>query len=121
MSPSVFGVIYTLGDISILGIARHDLRYVIYFSYQEETILREAIAMAKLPKCSTNEQLFSSLPMIGKRSHMGPGGRDCPCCNEAPGKPRKVEKRHNKRSERQRSRQLIERERQYAAYQMGWC
>lgn len=77
--------------------------------------------MAKLPKCSTNNNLASSLPLIGKRSHMGPGGRYCPCCNEAPGKARKIEKRHNKRSERQRSRQLINREVDYAAYQMGWC
>lgn len=77
--------------------------------------------MAKLPKCSTSDNLASSLPLIGRRSHMGPGGRYCPCCNEAPGKARKIEKRHNKRSEKQRSRQLINREVDYAAYQMGWC
>ena len=77
--------------------------------------------MAKLPKCSTNNNLALQLPLIGKRSHMGPGGRDCPCCNEAPGKPRKIEKRHNKRSERQRARQLINREVNNSAYQMVWC
>ena len=77
--------------------------------------------MAKLPKCSTNNNLALELPLIGKRSHMGPGGRDCPCCNEAPGKPRKIEKRHNKRSERQRARQLINREVNNSAYQMVWC
>lgn len=77
--------------------------------------------MAKLPKCSTNNNLALQLPLIGKRSHMGPGGRDCPCCNEAPGKPRKIEKRHNKRSERQRARQLINREVNNLAYQMVWC
>lgn len=73
--------------------------------------------MAKLPKCSTNDNLAPYLPLIGRRSHMGPGGRYCPCCNEAPGNARKIEKR----SERQRSRQLINREVDYAAYQMGWC
>lgn len=77
--------------------------------------------MAKLPKCSTNNDLAPQLPLIGKRSHMGPGGRDCPCCNVEPGKSRKLDKRHNKRSERQRARQLINREVNNAAYQMGWC
>lgn len=77
--------------------------------------------MAKLPKCSTNNDLPRQLPLIGKRSHLGPGGRDCPCCNVEPGKPRKQDKRHNKRSEKQRARQLINREVNNAAYQMGWC
>lgn len=40
-------------------------------------------------------------PMIGSRRHTGLGGRDCPCCNEAPGKPRKRDKRAAKRRERQ--------------------
>lgn len=77
--------------------------------------------MAKLPKCSTNNDLPRQLPLIGKRSHLGPGGRDCPCCNVEPGKSRKADKRHNKRSERHRTRQLIAREVDYAAYAMGWC
>ena len=77
--------------------------------------------MAKLPKCSTNNDLAHQLPLIGKRSHMGPGGRDCTCCNDAPGKDRKRAKRYNKHSERQRSRRLIDREVNYVTYQMGWC
>lgn len=40
------------------------------------------------------------VPMIGSRRHTGPGGRDCVCCNEAPGKSRKRDKRAAKRGER---------------------
>lgn len=76
--------------------------------------------MAKLPKWSINNDLATQLPLIGSRSHLGPGGRDCPCCNVEPGNPRKLDKRHNKRSERNRVRQLISREVDYVAYQMGW-
>lgn len=39
-------------------------------------------------------------PMIGRRCPVGPGGRDCSCCGQAPGKARKVAKRNAKRSER---------------------
>ncbi len=77
--------------------------------------------MPKMPRWSVNNNLASQLPLIGKRSHLGPGGRDCPCCNVEPGKPRKMDKRHNKRSERQRAQQLINREVDFFAYQMGWC
>lgn len=38
--------------------------------------------------------------MIGRKCPAGPGGRDCPCCGDAPGKARKVAKRAAKRSER---------------------
>jgi len=39
--------------------------------------------------------------MIGSRCAYGPGGRDCPCCGQAPGKERKRAKRAAKRRERQ--------------------
>lgn len=39
--------------------------------------------------------------MIGRSCPDGPGGRDCSCCGDAPGKPRKVAKRNKKRGERQ--------------------
>lgn len=39
--------------------------------------------------------------MIGRSCPTGIGGRDCVCCGQAPGKPRKAAKRHAKRSERQ--------------------
>lgn len=39
--------------------------------------------------------------MIGRGCPEGPGGRDCPCCGQAPGKARKTFKRAAKRSERQ--------------------
>lgn len=77
--------------------------------------------MSKLPKWSVDNDLASQLPLIGKRSHLGPGGRDCPCCNVGPGKSRKTDERHNKRSERQRTRQFINREVGYFACQMGRC
>lgn len=32
-------------------------------------------------------------PMIGKTCPSGPGGRDCTCCSQAPGKARKVKRR----------------------------
>lgn len=38
--------------------------------------------------------------MIGRKCAVGPGGRDCPCCGDAPGKARKIAKRSTKRSER---------------------
>jgi hypothetical protein len=38
--------------------------------------------------------------MIGRKCPDGPGGRDCPCCGQAPGKERKVAKRNAKRAER---------------------
>lgn len=38
--------------------------------------------------------------MLGKNCPLGPGGRDCSCCGQAPGKARKVARRTAKRSER---------------------
>ncbi len=38
--------------------------------------------------------------MIGRSCPTGPGGRDCVCCGQAPGKDRKRAKRSVKRSER---------------------
>lgn len=38
--------------------------------------------------------------MIGRKCPAGPGGRDCPCCGDAPGKARKSARRTVKRSER---------------------
>lgn len=38
--------------------------------------------------------------MIGRGCPEGPGGRDCPCCGQPPGKARKIHKRAAKRSER---------------------
>jgi hypothetical protein len=45
--------------------------------------------------------------MIGKDCPKGPGGRDCPCCGQAPGKDRKVARRSAKRSERGKVRRDI--------------
>lgn len=39
-------------------------------------------------------------PMIGKYCPNGPGGRDCTCCGQAPGRARKVAKRARKHSEK---------------------
>lgn len=39
--------------------------------------------------------------MIGKKCPQGPGGRDCTCCGQAPGIARKLERRRQKRRERQ--------------------
>lgn len=38
--------------------------------------------------------------MLGARCPDGPGGRDCPCCGQAPGAARKARRRNTKRSER---------------------
>lgn len=38
--------------------------------------------------------------MIGRKCPAGPGGRDCPCCGDAPGRDRKSARRAAKRSER---------------------
>lgn len=38
--------------------------------------------------------------MIGRRCAEGPGGRDCACCGQAPGKARTMARRTRKRSER---------------------
>ncbi|MEU9615911.1 hypothetical protein AB0K87_01790 [Streptomyces sp. NPDC053705] len=38
--------------------------------------------------------------MIGRTCPDGPGGRDCHCCGQAPGKTRKASRRQVKRSER---------------------
>lgn len=38
--------------------------------------------------------------MIGRKCPEGPGGRDCNCCGQAPGRSRKVYKRAAKRAER---------------------
>lgn len=38
--------------------------------------------------------------MIGRRCPEGPGGRDCHCCGQAPGRGRKVARRTLKRAER---------------------
>lgn len=45
---------------------------------------------------------MTSARMIGKTCPTGPGGRDCVCCGDAPGKARKVARRTAKRSERQK-------------------
>lgn len=45
--------------------------------------------------------------MIGKTCPTGPGGRDCACCGDAPGKARKVARRNAKRSERNATRRAI--------------
>lgn len=39
--------------------------------------------------------------MIGDACPCGPGGRDCPCCGDAPGKDRVAARRMNKRRKRQ--------------------
>lgn len=44
--------------------------------------------------------MATTTKMIGRKCPEGPGGRDCPCCGQAPGKGRKVYKRAAKRSER---------------------
>ncbi|GAB3863476.1 hypothetical protein GCM10028801_31190 [Nocardioides maradonensis] len=49
-------------------------------------------------------------PMIGSRRHTGPGGRDCACCNEAPGRNRKRDKRVGKHQERQAWRRRMTKE-----------
>lgn len=38
--------------------------------------------------------------MIGRNCPEGPGGQDCNCCGQAPGRTRKVYKRAAKRAER---------------------
>ena len=45
--------------------------------------------------------MASTTKMIGRSCPDGPGGRDCYCCGQAPGKSRKVARRNAKRSERQ--------------------
>lgn len=40
------------------------------------------------------------MKMIGKTCPQGPGGRDCNCCGQAPGKQRAIAKRAAKRRER---------------------
>lgn len=52
-----------------------------------------------------NDMLALSSPthatMIGCTCPSGPGGRDCTCCGDAPGKPRAAARRAKKRSKRQ--------------------
>ena len=47
-------------------------------------------------------------PMIGTRRHYGPGGRDCACCNEAPGKARVRDRRNAKRAERNKVNRMLD-------------
>ncbi|MFI0900498.1 hypothetical protein [Streptomyces sp. NPDC020983] len=51
----------------------------------------------------------NSAPMIGRRCPDGPGGRDCPCCGQAPGRDRKTARRARKRGERQQWRRTLNR------------
>lgn len=46
-------------------------------------------------------------PMIGRRCPDGPGGRDCHCCGQAPGRNRKTARRARKRGERQQWRRNL--------------
>ncbi|GAA1431809.1 hypothetical protein GCM10009601_51580 [Streptomyces thermospinosisporus] len=39
--------------------------------------------------------------MIGRHCPDGPGGRDCHCCGQPPGRARKTARRRVKRAERQ--------------------
>jgi hypothetical protein len=41
------------------------------------------------------------MKMLGKACPTGPGGRDCVCCGQAPGKARTQARRVQKRRERQ--------------------
>ena len=45
--------------------------------------------------------------MIGCTCPYGPGGRDCTCCGDAPGKARVATRRAKKRSQRQELRNLL--------------
>lgn len=45
--------------------------------------------------------------MIGRKCPNGPGGRDCVCCGQAPGKERKAARRTMKRRERQAVQKMI--------------
>ena len=45
--------------------------------------------------------------MIGKNCPVGPGGRNCTCCGQAPGKARKAARRAAKRSERAKVRREV--------------
>ena len=45
--------------------------------------------------------------MIGCTCPYGPGGRDCTCCGDAPGKARAAARRAKKRSKRQELRNLL--------------
>lgn len=47
------------------------------------------------------------MKMLGPMCHEGPGGRDCACCNEAPGRGRRAKRRYVKRAERQKVRKEI--------------
>ena len=49
----------------------------------------------------------TTAPMVGRRCPDGPGGRDCHCCGQAPGKPRKAARRAVKRGERQEWRRIL--------------
>lgn len=40
------------------------------------------------------------MKMLGKKCPIGPGGRNCPCCGQAPGKARVQARRNAKRVER---------------------
>lgn len=44
--------------------------------------------------------MATTTKMIGKKCPDGPGGRDCVCCGQAPGKARTKARRTAKRSER---------------------
>jgi hypothetical protein len=48
--------------------------------------------------------------MIGRACPVGPGGRDCVCCGQAPGQARKRARRTAKRSERARVKREVTRD-----------
>jgi len=50
---------------------------------------------------------MNNAPMPGKFCPDGPGGRDCPCCGQAPGKDRRIKRRSVKRSDRGKWRKSI--------------
>lgn len=45
--------------------------------------------------------------MLGHHCVTGPGGRDCTCCHQAPGKERRLAKRSVKRREKQQLRRAV--------------
>lgn len=69
--------------------------------HRKETLMPRRNKRSQMHTIEDSYLLSTMDIMIGDACPCGPGGRDCPCCGDAPGKDRVVARRMNKRRKRQ--------------------
>lgn len=70
-------------------------------THRKETIMPRRNKRSQMHTLEDSFALATMDIMIGDACPCGPGGRDCPCCGDAPGKDRVAARRMNKRRKRQ--------------------